>query len=51
MSEKRILLAEDEPVLRELMVVELEEHGCTVHVARDGEEAIDLLKNEEQFGC
>ena len=42
---KRILLAEDEEVLRMLIVDTLEDEDYTVDEAADGSEAIDFLQN------
>jgi CheY-like chemotaxis protein len=42
-----ILLVEDEPVIRELMAILLEDEGFTVRQAVDGLEALELL---EQHG-
>ncbi|TRZ96935.1 MAG: PAS domain S-box protein [Deltaproteobacteria bacterium] len=44
-----ILLAEDEESLRGLAERILAELGYTVHVARDGEEAIEVLNREENI--
>ncbi|MFS0722281.1 response regulator transcription factor [Paenibacillus sp. 1P07SE] len=41
---KSILLAEDEPVLRMLVVDSLEDEGYAIEEACDGEEAIELIK-------
>jgi PAS domain S-box-containing protein len=41
----RILLAEDGPDIRELMLLILENSGAEVVVARDGQEAIDLAQS------
>jgi len=40
---ERILLVEDEPAIRELAALELRELGYAVHVAADGEEALEVL--------
>jgi len=42
---KKILLAEDEEVLRMLIVDTLEDEGYTITEAADGGEAVDLLEN------
>ncbi|MDZ5473975.1 response regulator [Bacillus sp. 31A1R] len=44
---KRILLAEDEEVLRMLVVDTLEDEDYKVDEASDGQEALDLFKNHE----
>ncbi|APH03894.1 response regulator transcription factor [Bacillus weihaiensis] len=43
----RILLAEDEEVLRMLVVDTLEDEGYTIDEACDGEEAYNLIKENE----
>ncbi len=37
-----VLVVEDEPVLREILVDNLEAEGCQVRVATDGQQALDL---------
>ena len=44
---KKILLAEDEEVLRMLIVDTLEDEGYMIEEAADGGEAVDLLKNNQ----
>ena len=44
---KRILLAEDEAVLRMLIVDTLEDEDYIVDEAADGQEALDYLKSEK----
>ncbi len=39
-----ILVVEDEPVIRELMAILLEEEGYTVHQACDGLEALETME-------
>ena len=46
---KRILLAEDEEVLRMLVVDTLEDEDYIVDEAADGGEAIDLLQNNHMI--
>ncbi len=41
----RILLAEDEPVNREVMTFLLEDAGLTVDVAENGQEAVDMTRD------
>lgn len=43
----KILLAEDEPSIRDLMVLDLEEEGAVVQIARDGEEAIAVMDAQQ----
>ena len=40
----RVLVAEDDPGLREVLVMGLEDHGYQVDAAERGDEAIDLFK-------
>jgi DNA-binding response OmpR family regulator len=40
----RVLVAEDDPGLREVLVLGLEDHGYQVDAAERGDDAIDLLK-------
>lgn len=44
---KKILLAEDEPVLRMLVSDTLEDEGYEIEVACDGEEALDHIKSQD----
>ena len=44
MSDVRVMVAEDDPGLREVLVQGLEEAGYFVDAASDGAEAIDLLR-------
>ena len=39
-----VLIVEDEPVIRELMAILLEEEGYTVHLAGDGLEALETVE-------
>jgi DNA-binding response OmpR family regulator len=43
---KNILLVEDDPFIRDLTSVKLNEKGFAVEVAHDGESALALLKRE-----
>ncbi|TVQ42277.1 MAG: DNA-binding response regulator [Gloeocapsa sp. DLM2.Bin57] len=43
----RILLVEDEELIREMVVLALEEHGYEVVTATDGRKALDLLQSQE----
>jgi two-component system, OmpR family, response regulator VicR len=40
---KTILLAEDERMIRDMLLLDLEEHGVQVETAVDGEEALEML--------
>ena len=46
MAKERILLVEDNPMNRRVAEFILKSQGYTVLEARDGREALDLLKNE-----
>ncbi len=43
-NELKILVVEDEPDLREILIMVFEEQGCQVVAAGDGNQAIELLK-------
>lgn len=43
----KVLIAEDEKILRDLMVSELEQNGFSVFAAEDGLKAWDLIDKEE----
>lgn len=45
-SKKRVLFVEDSPFFRNLTVPFLEQAGLEVHVAVDGEQAIEFLRNQ-----
>lgn len=47
MSDKRILIAEDEQMLGDMLHFELSSRGPSVTLARNGEEAIALLEREQ----
>lgn len=42
-----IVLADDDPVMRELASAKLLEAGYSVHTANDGREALNIVKNEQ----
>ncbi|MDO8682036.1 MAG: response regulator [Armatimonadota bacterium] len=44
MPENKILIADDEKGIRDLFVEALERHGFTVLAAKDGREAVDIIK-------
>ncbi len=46
-GEKSILLVEDEPLLATLLKQRIEKEGIKVIVARDGEEGLEMLRNEK----
>lgn len=45
----RILLAEDDPVLRDILQEGLGEEGFTVRVAQDGAQALELYQTDGPF--
>lgn len=45
-STKKVLLAEDDPVISKILVNTLSEKGFTVIHAHDGEETIEMAKSE-----
>jgi CheY-like chemotaxis protein len=45
----RILLAEDEPLLRELAIEDLTDAGFEVVAARDGDAALAILQDDQAF--
>ena len=49
-STAKVLLAEDEPVVRELMASVLREMGCTVLEAGNGEQALRILERSSGQG-
>lgn len=42
--EKRVLIVDDEDEVREFVSTVLEENGCIPIIARDGEEAMDMIR-------
>ena len=46
---KRILVADDDPVMRLLITTTLKQQECEVVVANDGREAYHILKADSQF--
>jgi len=44
---KKVLVADDEKIVRELLCEKLKEHNCIVFEAEDGEETIDLAIKEK----
>jgi CheY-like chemotaxis protein len=43
LSDKRVLVADDEPIIRQTINDVLCKHGCVVDLAKDGEEAIAMI--------
>lgn len=46
-TKKKILIAEDEPALRHIFVLKLENSGFEVHSAENGQQALDILAKEK----
>jgi CheY-like chemotaxis protein len=44
---RRVLVVEDNPALAGVIQFNLERAGCTVSVTRNGQEALELLENEQ----
>ena len=49
LSEDRVLIADDQPVIRELMKAVLESLGYSYRVAADGEEALQIMREHRDF--
>ena len=47
MSQKKLLLVEDDPFLSSLLKARLAKEGFVVNYASDGEEALELLRKEK----
>ena len=47
---KRILVADDDPAIRESMSLILSKDGCIVELACDGQEAVDMAKTRPDYG-
>ena len=45
----RVLVADDDPVIRRLLIAALKEEGCTPVVVEDGREAYRLLRSDADF--
>ncbi len=48
-AKARVLLVEDNPINQQVALFNLEEFGCQVKVANNGQEALDALANEETY--
>jgi CheY-like chemotaxis protein len=46
---KRILIADDDPVMRHLVTTILKQQGCEVVLANDGRDAYRILQSDSQF--
>lgn len=46
MSAKRIVVADDEPHIRHVLALKLEKGGFSVQLAADGQEALDLCRQQ-----
>ncbi len=49
LSGKRVLIADDEPIILKTIVDILSKHGCYVDQAADGAKAIDLINEREKY--
>ena len=47
----RILLVEDEDLIREMVVIALEEEGYEVHTATNGRTALNMLQNKDRMAA
>lgn len=50
MSDKNLLVADDDPFIRDLVRTRLQQVGCAVLMARDGLEAIEVLRSKPVDG-
>ena len=46
---RKILVVDDDPIIREMMVDILDFEGYSISVARHGQEALKILRSEEDF--
>jgi CheY-like chemotaxis protein len=46
---RKILVVDDDPVIRDMMADILEFEGYTISVARNGSEALQLLRSDEHY--
>lgn len=46
---RKILVVDDDPIIREMMVDILDFEGYSISVARHGQEALKMLRSEEDF--
>jgi CheY-like chemotaxis protein len=46
---RKILVVDDDPVIRDMMADILEFEGYTISVARNGSEALQLLRSDENY--
>lgn len=46
-QQKRVLVVDDDPIIRQLLVLVLQRHSLTVDEARDGVEALALVKEHQ----
>ena len=51
MASKRVLIVEDEAVLRRIVADAVERAGYSVAVASDGEEGLRLFESEHPMSC
>lgn len=45
----KVLVVDDDPIIRDMMVDILECEGCSISVARNGLEALKLLRSDEHY--
>jgi CheY-like chemotaxis protein len=45
--DRKLLIVDDERAIRELFQSALSEAGCEVHLAEEGEQALDILRRQE----
>ena len=46
---RKVLVVDDDPIIRDMMVDMLEYEGFSLHVARNGLEALKALRGEENY--
>jgi len=46
---RKILVVDDDPVIRDMMADILEFEGYTISIARNGSEALQLLRSDEEY--
>ncbi|GER85777.1 MAG: response regulator [Thermogemmatispora sp.] len=48
-SQLNVLIVDDDPLIREMMIDILEFEGCRLRTARNGEEALQVLLGKERY--
>jgi CheY-like chemotaxis protein len=46
---RKVLVVDDDPIIRDMMADILDFEGYTISVARNGQEALKMLRSEEDF--